>query len=231
MISNDIVAAAFLLIARNWKRLRIKPQRLVTYTGVFFKIFNFFPGYLDALLKVLTLTSEVFLYIFSVLLVKCTEGVLVKGPILPPWSFQAHHLTVNKRCSWCDICVIFLSFYNRLKPTTYGRRGLLLHLITLKDTHSLTRAHTHTHIHTHTHACTNIYTHAHTRSHSTHTHLHTHAHTRSHSTHIHTLTHTHTFGRTPPDEGSARRRDLYMTTVNIHKRQSSIPRQDSNPQF
>jgi hypothetical protein len=32
-----------------------------------------------------------------------------------------------------------------------------------------------------------------------------------------------TFGGTPVDEGSARRRELYLTTHNIHKRQTSIP--------
>jgi len=32
-----------------------------------------------------------------------------------------------------------------------------------------------------------------------------------------------TFGRTPPDERSARRRDLYLTTHNTHKRQTSMP--------
>ena len=35
--------------------------------------------------------------------------------------------------------------------------------------------------------------------------------------------HTHTFGRVPVDEGSARRRDLYLTTHNTHKRQTSMP--------
>jgi hypothetical protein len=38
----------------------------------------------------------------------------------------------------------------------------------------------------------------------------------------HTQTHT-TFGRTPLDEGSARRRDLYLTTQTLYKRQTSIP--------
>ena len=37
-----------------------------------------------------------------------------------------------------------------------------------------------------------------------------------------TLRHT-TFGRTPMDEWSARRRDLYLTTHNKHKRQTSVP--------
>jgi hypothetical protein len=37
-----------------------------------------------------------------------------------------------------------------------------------------------------------------------------------------TLRHT-TLGRTPLDEWSARRRDLYQTTRNTHKRQTSIP--------
>ena len=32
-----------------------------------------------------------------------------------------------------------------------------------------------------------------------------------------------TVGRTPPDEWSARRRDLYLTTHNTHKRQISMP--------
>jgi hypothetical protein len=32
-----------------------------------------------------------------------------------------------------------------------------------------------------------------------------------------------TLGRTPLDEGSARRRDLYLTTHNTHKRQTSMP--------
>ena len=44
-----------------------------------------------------------------------------------------------------------------------------------------------------------------------------------------TLRHT-TTGRTPLDEWSARRRDLYRTTHNNHKRQTSTPRRDSNPQ-
>jgi hypothetical protein len=39
--------------------------------------------------------------------------------------------------------------------------------------------------------------------------------------------HTHfrhaTLGRTPLDEGPARRRDLYLTTHNTHKRQTSMP--------
>jgi hypothetical protein len=39
------------------------------------------------------------------------------------------------------------------------------------------------------------------------------------------MTHTHTYslGRAPLDEGSVNRRDLYVTTDNIHKRQTSIP--------
>jgi hypothetical protein len=32
-----------------------------------------------------------------------------------------------------------------------------------------------------------------------------------------------TLGRTPLDEGPARRRDLYLTTHNTHKRQTSLP--------
>jgi hypothetical protein len=38
----------------------------------------------------------------------------------------------------------------------------------------------------------------------------------------HTFRHT-TLGRTPLDEGSARRRDLYLTTHNTHKTQTSMP--------
>ena len=45
----------------------------------------------------------------------------------------------------------------------------------------------------------------------------------------HTQRHT-TVGRTPLDEWSARRRDLYLTSHNTHNRQASIPpRWDSNP--
>jgi hypothetical protein len=40
--------------------------------------------------------------------------------------------------------------------------------------------------------------------------------------HDHTFRHT-TLGRTPLDEGPARRRDLYLTTHNTHKRQTSMP--------
>jgi len=39
--------------------------------------------------------------------------------------------------------------------------------------------------------------------------------------HIHR--HTHILGRTPLNAGSARRRDLYLTTHNTYKRQTSIP--------
>jgi len=39
-----------------------------------------------------------------------------------------------------------------------------------------------------------------------------------------------TVGRTPLDEWSARRRDLYLTTHNTHNRQTSISRWNSNPQ-
>jgi hypothetical protein len=45
-----------------------------------------------------------------------------------------------------------------------------------------------------------------------------------------TLRHT-TLGRTPLNELSVRRRDLYLTTHNTHNRQTSMPlRRDSNPQ-
>jgi hypothetical protein len=39
-----------------------------------------------------------------------------------------------------------------------------------------------------------------------------------------------TVGRTPLDEGSARRRDLYLTTHNTHNRKHPCPRRGSNPQ-
>ena len=38
-----------------------------------------------------------------------------------------------------------------------------------------------------------------------------------------THSHTATVCRIPPDEGSARRRDLYLTTHNTHNRQTSMP--------
>jgi hypothetical protein len=38
----------------------------------------------------------------------------------------------------------------------------------------------------------------------------------------HTQTHT-TFGRTPQNERSARRRDLYLTTQTLYKRKTSMP--------
>ena len=47
------------------------------------------------------------------------------------------------------------------------------------------------------------------------THTHTH-------THINIHIHIHTLGRTPLGEGSARLRELYLTTINTHKRQTSI---------
>jgi hypothetical protein len=40
--------------------------------------------------------------------------------------------------------------------------------------------------------------------------------------HDHTFRHT-TLGRTPLDEGPARRRDLYLTSHNTHKRQTYMP--------
>jgi len=42
-------------------------------------------------------------------------------------------------------------------------------------------------------------------------------------------THTHTLGRTPLDEGSAPRRDLYLTTHNNQKRQTSMPPAEFEP--
>jgi hypothetical protein len=46
-----------------------------------------------------------------------------------------------------------------------------------------------------------------------------------------TITHRHnTFGRTPLDEWSARNTDLYLTTHNIHNRETSVLLADANPQ-
>ena len=55
--------------------------------------------------------------------------------------------------------------------------------------------------------------------------LRTHCRCRGSLLHLTTLndTLTHILGRTPLDEGSARRRDLYLTKHNTPKRQSSIP--------
>jgi hypothetical protein len=76
-------------------------------------------------------------------------------------------------------------------------RFLLFHLITLNDTH--TKRHTYTHTQTH----------AHTRTTRSHTHTHAHTHTR---------THAHTLSRSSLDEGSARRKDLYLTTNITYKK-------------
>ena len=65
---------------------------------------------------------------------------------------------------------IFLSYSDVFLPTYGGRRGLLLRLFTLNDTHM----------------------------------------------------HSHSLGRAPLDEGSARRRELYLTTHNTHKSQISM---------
>jgi hypothetical protein len=46
---------------------------------------------------------------------------------------------------------------------------------------------------------------------------------------VHTQ-HCCTFSRTCMDKRSAHCRDLYLTTHNTHKKQTSIPQQDSNPQ-
>jgi len=46
---------------------------------------------------------------------------------------------------------------------------------------------------------------------------------RPHTKHTHTHTHRHTLGRTPLDERSDSRRDLYLTTHTIQKRQTSVP--------
>jgi hypothetical protein len=51
----------------------------------------------------------------------------------------------------------------------------------------------------------------------------TRAHTRAYThTHTHTHTYTHELGRTPLDDGWARRRGLYLATQNTHKRQTSM---------
>jgi hypothetical protein len=43
-------------------------------------------------------------------------------------------------------------------------------------------------------------------------------------TYTHTHTHTHTLCRSPLNEGSVRRRDVYLTTQNTHSRQTSMSR-------
>jgi hypothetical protein len=51
-----------------------------------------------------------------------------------------------------------------------------------------------------------------------------------HFTTLHDHTDRHTaLGRTPLDEWSARRRDLYLTTHNTHKRQTSMPPVEFEP--
>jgi len=47
--------------------------------------------------------------------------------------------------------------------------------------------------------------------------------------HTHKQAHEHTVGRIPLDEGSARRKDLYLTTRNIHNRQISMPQAGVEP--
>jgi hypothetical protein len=47
--------------------------------------------------------------------------------------------------------------------------------------------------------------------------------TLDHTTDTHWHTHTHTHRWVPLDEGSAHRRDLYLTTLNTHKRQVFMP--------
>jgi len=44
------------------------------------------------------------------------------------------------------------------------------------------------------------------------------------------MTHTHALGRNPLDEGSDRRRHLYLSKHNSHNRQTFMPQRDSNPQ-
>jgi len=46
-----------------------------------------------------------------------------------------------------------------------------------------------------------------------------------------TLRHTYTIGRTPLDEWSARRTDLYLTTHNTHNRQTNMPPAGFEPPF
>ena len=45
----------------------------------------------------------------------------------------------------------------------------------------------------------------------------------------HTHTHTHTLSKTPLDEGSVRRRDLYLTICNTHRRETYMPQGGSEP--
>jgi hypothetical protein len=81
--------------------------------------------------------------------------------LLSPATFT-HHTCARFLSSYSDLCL----------PNHCRCRGLLLHLVTLKDT----------------------------------------------------------LGRTLLEEGSARRRELYLTTHNTYKRQTSMLLRDSNPQ-
>ena len=91
--------------------------------------------------------------------------------------------------------------------------GLGRHLDDVSRSHTHTRTHTHTDTHSqsHTHARTHTHTDTHTPHTRTRTRTHTHRHT--HTTHARAHTDTpHTRGKTPQDEGSARRKDLQLTT-------------------
>jgi hypothetical protein len=87
-----------------------------------------------------------------------------------------------------------------------------------------------THWHTHTHTQHTHTTHTHNTHTQTHTHLYTHTYSLARArARAHTHTHTHTLGRTPLDDRSARRRDLYLATHNTHKRQTSVPQVGFKP--
>ena len=96
----------------------------------------------------------------------------------------------------------------------YRSTSLATFLHTNTHSHTLTHTHSHTLTHTHTHTHKLTPTHPHTQSH-THTPTQTHTHTHTHS-------HTHTLDKSPLEEGSACRTDLYLTTHNTKKRQTSV---------
>ena len=49
--------------------------------------------------------------------------------------------------------------------------------------------------------------------------------------HLITLFRKNTLGKTPLDEGSARRKDLYLTTHNTHNRQTFVPAAEFEPEI
>jgi hypothetical protein len=123
-------------------------------------------------------------------------------------------------------------FFCPLLPSRCRCRGLLLHLITLNDTHIHTLTHTHSFTHTHTQTLIHNHSRTHLNTHTlTHTHTHTNTHTHTH-THTHTNslihTHTHRFSRTPWTRDWPVAKATTCTT-NTQRDKHPRPRRDSNP--